>query len=260
MPVRPAFLWLLAFILFAALLIQTGRWKQATETENRLTRVETAEAATEHRKWLEQLSDAESKRRRLEKQLLWSGSDMLLPQLGTLSDGLALSLVGVEELPESRRGGYAFRPVHLSFTGDYAGFAGLLSAVERINPSVRIEELRLYRRKRGNDSLSMSLTLAPMHKPAESETRHSRLVTIKMPAVHRLSVDRSPFAGAPAQERSNNLEHAPSPRLTAVLWDDAHPVAMLDGGEGATILSIRPERVIVQDGPKRYALELWKQP
>ena len=54
----------------------------------------------ERQTWLEQVSDAEDKRRRLEKRLLWRAPEMLLPELGKISDKLSLSLVGVEELPK----------------------------------------------------------------------------------------------------------------------------------------------------------------
>lgn len=270
MTIRLPLLWFSVFILFVALLVQLARWKRTAETEKGLARVETAHIGTEHRKWLEKLSDAEDKQRRLEAQLLWNGRETLLPQLGRLSKGLALSLVGVEELPESRRGGYLFRPLHLSFSGDYAGFTTFLSVVERITPTVRIGEVRLYRRKRDRDRLSMSLTLAPMHNRTDRETRTP--VAIKMPAVHRIAVDRSPFAPSKSSGAANNAEAPPLPRLTGILWDDANPTAMLeDGGEqlsagvgeviaGATILSIRPQQVIVKRGLGRYALELWKQP
>lgn len=266
MTIRTPLLWFSVLILFAAVLVQLARWNRSAETEKGLARVKTAHIGTEHRKWLGKLSDAENRQRRLEAQLLWGGRETLLPQLGRLSQGLSLSLVGVEELQESRRGDYVFRPMHLSFSGDYAGFTTFLSVVERITPTVRIEEVRLYRRKRGSDSTSMSLTLAPMHKTVESEkekltTNHSPPVTIKMPAIRRFSVDRSPFtlttyALAPAKR----LTDAPLPRLTGILWDDANPIAILgDGGVGATILSIQPRQVTVKRGLQRYELELWKK-
>ena len=270
MTVRAPFLWLLTLILFVALLMQLARWKRTTETADRLTRTETASPAAEHRTWLDHVTGAENKQRRLEAQLLWDGRESLLPRLGELSQGLSLSLVGVEELPESRRDGYAFRPVHLSFTGDYAGYAMFLSAVERITPIVRIEEVRIYRRKR--DHLLMSLTLAPMHRPSERESRDSSPVAISMPAVHTIAIDRSPFALSSSRDAAHNPEDAPLPQLTAVLWDEANPTAILQSGgaqlpasvgeivAGATILSIRPEQVIVKRGLGRYALELWKQP
>ena len=80
-----------------------ARWRHTTDTDKGLARVATVHIGTEHQTWLEKASDAEDKRRRLEQQLLWRAPEMLLPQLGTISEGLSLSLVGIEELKESRR-------------------------------------------------------------------------------------------------------------------------------------------------------------
>ena len=191
MAIRLPLLWFSALILFVALLIQLARWKHTVETEKGLARMETADIGTEHQTWLEQVSDAEAKRRRLEGQLLWRAPEMLLPELGKISDELSLSLLGVEELPEWRDGDYGSLPLQLTFAGNYSGFPAFLSAVERIDPAVRIEEVRLYRRKRDKDTLWMGLTLAPMHKTVEGgerreesekqklTTSHSPLVTIK---------------------------------------------------------------------------------
>lgn len=287
MTIRLPLLWFSTLILFAALLVQLARWKRCAETEKGLARVETAHIGAEHRKWFGKLSDAEERQRRLEAQLLWSGRESLLPQLGALSQGLSLSLVGVEELQESRRGGYLFRPVHLSFSGDYAGFTTCLSVVERITPTVRIEEVRLYRRKREVDRTSMSLTFASMHKTVESDERRmedkkqklatnlSPLVSIKMPAIERFSVKRNPFAFdlpvPPSNSARHRLKETSLPQLTGILWDGANPTAMLDnGGEqlsarvgevvaGATVLSIQLQRVVLKRGGQQHELRLWKK-
>ncbi len=285
MAIRLPLLWFSVLILFVALVIQLARWKRAAETEKEkgLARVGTADVGTERQKWLEQVSDAEDRQRRLEAQLLWNGRETLLPQLGRLSQGLSLSLVGVEELPESHRGGYTFRPLHLSFTGDYAGFTTFLSVVERITPTVRIEEVRLYRRKREVDSTSMSLTLAPTHKTVESDERKVEsekqkltanrppLVAIKMPAIERFSVKRDPFAFAPSTPQSNGarrrLKETPLPQFAGILWDDVNPIAIFGARSvgvgkvvaGATVLSIQPRRVILKRGGQRHELELWKK-
>ena len=169
MAIRLPLLWFCALILFVALVIQLARWKRAAETEKGLARVETAHIGTEHQTWLEKISDAEAKQRRLEGQLLWRAPEGLLPELGKISDQLSLSLLGVEELPEWRHGDYGSLPLQLTFSGNYSGFRAFLSVVERIVPAVRIEEVRLYRRKRQADALWISLTLSPMHKTVESE-------------------------------------------------------------------------------------------
>ena len=282
MTIRLPLLWFSALILFVALVIQLARWNRAAEAEKGLARVATVHIGTEHQTWLEQVSDAEEKRRRLEKQLLWKAPEMLLPELGKTSDKLSLSLLGVEELPEWRRGDYGSLPLQLTFAGNYSGFPAFLSVVERVIPAVRIEEVRLYRRKRGEDALWMGLTLAPMHKTVESgerrvesekqklTTRHLPPVTIKMPAIERFSVKRDPFAFAPSAPQSNGtrrLKETPLPQLTGILWDDVNPIAIFGArpvgvGEvvaGATVLSIQPRRVILKRGGQRHELELWKK-
>lgn len=283
MAIRLPLLWFSALILFVALVIQLARWERTAETEKGLARVATVHIGTEHQTWLEQVSDAEDKRRRLEGQLLWKAPEMLLPELGKISDRLSLSLLGVEELPEWRHGDYGSLPLQLTFSGNYSGFPAFLSVVERIVPAVRIAEVRLYRRKRGEDALWMGLTLAPMHKTVESDgrrvesekqkltTHHSPLATIKMPALERFSVKRDPFAFAPPAPQSNGarrrLKETSLPQLTGILWDDVNPIAIFGGrpvGVGevvadATILSIQPRRVILMRGGQRHELELWKK-
>ena len=266
MAIRLPLLWFSVLILFVALVIQLARWKRTAETEKGLARVATVHIGTEHQTWLEKVSDAEDKRRRLEQQLLWRAPEGLLPELGKISDRLPLSLLGVEELPEWRHGDYGSLPLQLTFSGNYSGFPAFLSVVERIVPAVRIEEVRLYRRKRDKDTLWMSLTLSPMHKTVEIDgrevesekekltTRHLPPVTIKMPAIQRFSVKRDPFAFDPSAAQSNGarrrLKKTPLPQLTGILWDDVNPISIFGArsvgvGEvvaGATILSIQPRR------------------
>ena len=221
MAIRLPLLWFSVLILFVALVIQLARWKRAAETEKGLARVATVHIGTEHKTWLEKVSDAEDKRRRLEGQLLWRAPEMLLPELGKISDELSLSLLGVEELPEWRDGDYGSLPLQLTFAGNYSGFPAFLSVVERIVPAVRIAEVRLYRRKRDKGTLWMSLTLSPTHKTVESDERKVEienqkltanrppLVTIKMPTIERFSVKRDPFAFAPSAPQSNGARQPP---------------------------------------------------
>jgi hypothetical protein len=206
-----------------------------------------------------------------------------LPELGKISDQLSLSLLGVEELPEWRDGDYGSLPLQLTFAGNCSGFPAFLSVVERIDPAVRIAEVRLYRRKRDKDTLWMSLTLSPMHETVESDGRKVEsekqkltanrppLVTIKMPTIERFSVKRDPFAFAPPAPQSNGarrrLKETPLPQLTGILWDDVNSIAIFGArpvgvGEviaGATVLSIQPRRVILMRGGQRHELELWKK-
>ena len=282
MTIRLPLLWFSVLILFVALVIQLARWKRAAETEKSLAQVATVHIGTEHQTWLEKVSDAEENQRRLEGQLLWRAPEGLLPELGKISDKLSLSLVGVEELPEWRHGDYGSLPLQLTFSGNYSGFPAFLSVVERIVPAVRIEEVRLYRRKRDKDTLWMSLTLSPTHKTVESDgrkvesekqkltTHHSLLATIKMPTIERFSVKRNPFAfdlPAPPSNSARRLKETPLPQLTGILWDDVNPIAIFGArpvgvGEvvaGATILSIQPRRVILMRGGQQHELELWKK-
>ena len=233
MAIRLPLLWFSALILFVALVIQLARWKRAAETEKGLARVATVHIGTEHQTWLEQVSDAEEKQRRLEGQLLWRAPERLLPELGKISDRLSLSLLGVEELPEWRHGDYGSLPLQLTFSGNYSGFPAFLSVVERIVPAVRIEEVRLYRRKRGEDALWMGLTLAPMHKTVESDerrvesekqkltTRQLPPVTIKMPAIEVFRQARSICVCSPctAIER-----RTPPSQRDALAATDGYPV------------------------------------
>ena len=269
----------LVFILFIALIIQLAQWQNAKETERDLARVDMTHIKTAHKKRLGQVSDAEAKLRRLETQLIWNNPDQLLPALGTVSDKLSsavdwelsASLVGVEELREWRRGDYAALPLQLTVSGNYAGFLTFLSVVERITPKVRIEEVRLYQRKRQLTPLWMSLTLSPVYKidPADAV-----LESASIPSVKRIMAERNPFVfDTPAVESKAvppDAKEMPLPTLTGILWNEVNPVAILNhrdrrlsasvGEEiaGTTILSIHPQRVLVKRGTQRHELRLWQ--
>lgn len=276
-------LYFLVFMLFAALLIQLAQWKGAAETESSLVQGEDTLVQATHQKWVDRVADAEGKQRQLEKQLLWSQPEALLPELGKICDRLRLSLVGVEELREWHRGDYGALPIQLTLSGNYNGFITFLSVVERIVPTARIEEVRLYRRKMQKDTLWMSLTLSPMHKRDSGEwrvmsgeqflnsplsTSHSPL--IEMPAIRRFSVKRNPFAFDATAPHSNNAQNlvpeTPLPQLTGILWDEANPIAIFgaqtarmgDVIAGATILSIEPQQIVVIRGTQMHKLKLWK--
>lgn len=292
--VRSGVLFFAVVILFFALVIQLFRWQRAVETERDLAEVETAHIKTAYEEKLGQVSDAEAKLRALETELIWKNPDPLLPAIGTVSDKLSLaensepsaSLVGVEELREWRRGDYGALPRQLTVSGNYTGILALLSVVERINPKVRIEEVRLYQRKRQLTPLWMSLTLAPMHKRDSGEwrvmsgeqflnsprsTSHSPL--IEMPAIERYSVKRNPFAFDATAPQSSTAEipvtETPLPTLTGILWNNVNPIAILNHGgrrlsasvgeqfAGAAILSIHPQHVLVKRGRQRHELRLW---
>lgn len=262
---RPSLLWCLAFILLVTLVIQFARWKRTTAAKNDLARVATVHIRTEHQKRLKQVSDAQEKRRRLEQQFLWREPERLLPALGEISDRLSLSLVGLDELSERRHGNYGSVPLQLTFSGNHSGFSTFLSVVERIVPAVRIEEMRLYQPKRRADTLRLSLTLAPIHKVEKHHV--SSVTTIELPAIERSSVISNPFQFTARSPPRVNVPESSLPQLTGTLWSDVNPIAILDRqsarvGEviaGATILSIQPQRVVVQRGTQRYELELWKK-
>ena len=265
-------------ILFAALMIQLFRWQHAVETERDLARVETVHIRTAHDKRLGQVAEAEAELRQLETQLIWNNPEQLLPALGTVSDKLSLaedsepsaSLVGVEELREWRRGEYGALPLQLTISGNYAGFLTFLSVVERISPKVRIEEMRLYQRKRQLTPLWLSLTLSPMYKVDPADTV---LKSASIPSVKRYMVVRNPFVFDMPVVESKAVQlddkEMPLPTLTGILWNEVNPIAILNHrdrrlsasvGEkiaGSTILSIHPQRVLVKRGTQRHELRLW---
>ena len=263
-------LYFLVFILFAALAVQLVRWQRMVDTERDLAQVETAAIRTANTQWLTRVSDAEAKLRQLEKRLIWGQPAELLPKLGGIADKLSLSLVGVEELRGWRRGGYNAVPLQLTLSGNYSGFSTFLSIVERIVPTARIDEVRLYQRRQHKGKLWMSLTLSPWRGSGEQflnsplSTSHSPL--IKMPAIERFSVKSNPFGTDAPVLAAELVSKTPLPELTGILWHAAKPIAILGNesgsvGEviaGATILAIEPQRVIVTRGTQQYELKLWK--
>ena len=275
---RSGLLVFIFFLLFIVLAIQFFRWQHAVETERDLARVETTHIRTAHAKRLKQVTDAEAKLRRLETQLIWNNPEQLLPALGTVSDRLSLadnlepsaSLVGVEELREWRRGDYGALPLQLTVSGNYTGFLTFLSVVEQISPKVRIEEVRLYQRKRQLTPMWMSLTLSPMYKVNPDATV---LKTLSIPSVKPVMAVRNPFVfDAPAvesMEEQPDVKEMPLPALTGILYNDVNPIAILNHGNrrlsvsagekiaGTAILSIHPQRVLVERGAQRHELRLW---
>ena len=272
-------------VLVVALVIQLAQWKHASETQSGLAQVENTRTNITHTEWREQVSDAEERQHRLETQLLWREPESLLPAVAKLSEGLSISLVGVEGLQERSGGDYGFYPLRLTFSGDYGTFASLLDVAEQLEPAVRIEEIRLYRRKRGADALWLDMTLAAMQKTVESDERRVESekrkvatnppppVAIKIPTIEGFFVSRDPFAfvspmpqsgGAPG--RANDT---PLPKLTGILWDDESPIALFDDGNtqlsagvgevigGTTVLSIEPQEVVLKRDTQQTALNLW---
>lgn len=276
--IRSGLLVFIVFLLFIVLVIQFFRWQHAVESERHLALVETAHIRTAYQKRLGQVADAEAKLRRLETQFIWQNPEQLLPALGTVSDKLSLaensetsaSLVGVEELREWRRGDYVAVPLQLTVSGNYTGFLTFLSVVEQISPKVRIEELRLYQRKRQLTPLWMSLTLSPMYKVDSADTG---LKSPSIPSVKRAMAVRNPFVfAAPVAESKAvqpDVTEMPLPALTGILYNDVNPIAILNHGNrrlsvsageviaGTAILSIHPQRVLVERGAQRHELRLW---
>lgn len=277
--IRSGLLVLVVVILFAALMIQFFQWQHAVETEQDLARMETAHIRITHAKRLKQVTDALAELRGLETELIWNNPEQLLPALGTVSDKLSLaedsepfaSLVGVEELREWRRGEYAAIPLQLTVSGNYAGFLAFVSVVERISPKVRIEEMRLYQRKRQLTPLWMNLTLSPLYKidPADAV-----LESASIPSVKPVMAVRNPFVfAAPVAESKavqSEVKEMPLPALTGILYNDVNPIAILNHGNrrlsvsagekiaGTAILSIHPQRVFVERGAQRHELRLWQ--
>ena len=276
--VRSGLLVFIVFLLFAALVIQLFQWQHAVEMEQGLAQPQTAHIRTAHEKRLGQVADAEARLRQLETQLIWANPEQFLPALGTVADKLSLaqdlepsaSLVGVEELREWRRGDYGALPLKLTVSGNYTGFLTFLSVVERISPKVRIEEVRLYQRRRELTPLWMSLTLSPMYKV---NTEDTVLKAATVPSLKRFMVARNPFVfDAPAVESKAmqpDDKAMPLPALTGILYNEANPIVILhhndrrlsasvgEGIAGTTILSIHPQRVFVKRGTQRHELRLW---
>ena len=276
--IRSGILVFIFFLLFVLLVIQFFRWQHAVETERDLARVETAHIRAAYKKRLGQVADAEADLRRLETKLVWNNPEQLLPALGTVSDRLSLaensetsaSLVGVEELREWRRDDYAALPLQLPVSGNYAGFLALVSVVERISPNVRIVEMRLYQRKRQLTPLWMNLTLSPLYKidPADAV-----LESASIPSVKRVMAVRNPFVfDTPVVEFKAvqpDVTEMPLPALTGILWNEVNPIAILNHKDkrlsasvgkdiaGTTIVSIHPQRVLVERGAQRHELRLW---
>ena len=151
----------------------------------------------------------------------------------------------------------------MTFSGNYAGFTTLLTVVEEIEPAVRIDELRLYRRKR-QGGVWLSLTLSMM-------TKTDAGASIAMPTVDRLAVTPDPFDNMsldlklqPSREQENAL-----PQLIGILWDDNNPIAILSHDyrrhlaqvgavvAGTTIVSIELKQVIIKRSKRQYLLKLW---
>ena len=276
MMIRPPLLWVLVCMLFAALMIQLAQWKRAEDTESELVRAETTHIRATHQKWRERVDAAVERQQRLETQLLWKFPDSLLPELAKITDGVSLALVGVEALQQRRRGDYRFFGQQLTFSGDYGGFSELLSVVEGIIPTIRLDGVRVYYRKRQKESLWLSLTLSLMEKADASAG-----ALIQMPTAlpsDFAGVKRSPFhfskvlaTPAPKTDGDRNpSKESPLPQLIGILWADEHPIAILRRGsrqqsvgvgeviDGTTIISIEPQQVIVKRGLVQHHLKVWE--
>lgn len=268
--IRSSLLYGVIVILIVALAIQFTRWRHAAATEQELTGAETAKIRAAHAKWLKQVSDAEAEQCQLEARLLWLNPEGLLPALGIVSDKLSISLVGVEELRAWNRSGYGAQPLELAFTGNYSGFTTFLSVIERLVPAVRIESMRLYRRKQAKETLQLNLTLAPMISRVDSSGLDRTRASIKTPSIDWIDVKCNPFAlDLPAPESAAAPQRADAralPELTGILWHAVKPMAILNGecggvGEviaGAAILSIDRNQVVVKHNGENHVLGLWR--
>ncbi|MCZ6677975.1 MAG: hypothetical protein O7E52_12070 [Candidatus Poribacteria bacterium] len=189
--VRTPFLWGVVLVLFFGLVVQLSMWREKHETKKRLSRPEQITSILEaHRQFNREIDDANDRRQWLERAMLWGQPAQILPVLGKAANRLSVKLVGVEELSPKSSAGYQSLPLHLTFSGDYAGFSALLGVVEKIIPPIRIDGVRLYQRQRYPDTLWMSFIVAPMHREDAGERRRE----IEMPASAPLRIERDPFA------------------------------------------------------------------
>ena len=274
--IRPPLLCVLVCMLFAALMIQLAQWKRAGDTESELARTETTLLRAPHQKWRERVDAAVERRQRLETRLLYREPNQLLSKLTQVAAHGKVSLVGVEALQQRRREDYRFFGQQLTFSGDYGGFSELLSVVEKIIPTIRLDGVRVYHRKRQKGGLWLSLTLSLMEKADASAGALIEMPTALPPDF--AGVKRSPFrfstvlaTPAPKTDGDRNAsKESPLPQLIGILWADEHPIAILrrDGkarsvgvGEivaGTTIISIEPQQVIVKRGLVQHHLKVWE--
>ena len=256
--IRTPLLWVLVVMLFVGLVIQLAQWNQANETTHNLAQTQTAQIRERHQKWRDKVDALENERQRLETQLLYREPNQLLPELTKVAAHGKVSLVGVETPSETHRQGYRSVPINMTFSGSYAGFTALLAVVEGIQPTPRIDAMRIYRRKR-QEGIWLSLTLSMM-------TRADAGVWLQTPAIEKVTRTRNPFdtlnvdvPPQPSRDKQTAL-----PQLIGILWDENNPLVILkhDGNRHTvpvgtviaetTVVDIKPNSVTFQRNKKRY--------
>lgn len=262
----------MTFILFVALMIQLAQWKNARAIESGLVPNTTALLITkaEYQNWRKRLTEIQENRQRLETQLLFGDSDTLLPVLSKVTESVDVRLVGVEAQTPRRRNRYQFFPLSITVNANYSGVAEFLAVVERITPTVRIDELNLKPNTAGD--LSMRLTLTPVIKTDQTGT------TLHLPDIERFAIQRNPFfKGTRPGQKTGPITPAPQPNtprplpiLTSILFDDTQPLAILSrdgiphtvgvGDEiyGVRITQIHAHQVTVKRSTTPFTLSLWK--
>ena len=263
-------------------MIQLAHWKNARAIESGLVPSTTVLLITkaEYQNWRKRLTEIQENRQRLETQLLFGDSDTLLPELSKVAESVDVRLVGVEAQTPRRRNRYQFFPLSITVNANYGGVAEFLAVVERITPTVRIDELHVKPGKRhrvtapparGGD-LSMRLTLTPVIKTDQTGT------ALHLPDIERFAIQRNPFfKGTRPGQQTGPITPAPQPNtphplpiLTTILFDETQPLAILSrdgiphtvgvGDEiyGVRITQIHPHQVTVKRSTTPFTLSLWK--
>lgn len=267
-------IWLLAFILLIAAVIQLAQWKNTrrANAKNNPTNVERHQ--TEYQQWHKRVKAAQAKRQQLETQLLWDTPDPLLPALSKAAEALEVKLIGVETQPQRHRNNYQFHPVSITVSGDYNRCSELLAVVEQISPTIRIDQVWLRMKKRTKDNqLLMTLTLTPISK---TNTRTS--TEIHTHPIERFTITRNPFLveNLPETQPVGDTDRYPPVRntnislqLTTILFDESKPLAILNSNgtlhtvevgdeiNDVSITQIHPHHVTVKRGSIQHTLSLW---
>lgn len=272
-------LWVLVLVLLTGAIIQLAQWRDIRKAQGDPTTDQVTYQHHDHQtnQWSKRVTNQQANRARLETKLLWRAPDALLPVLskGALESGVRIT--GVAPQPTRHRKNYQFHPIELTFLGDTNGIASLLSVVESLSPTVRIDALRIKPVRSSptiaSQTLSLRLTLAPLVKV------NGRGQPLTMPRTKRLTLNRNPFeTGGPRNATPAHSEHrtAPQPRrgtepaiLTAILYDATRPVAILFingihltatvGAEidGGTITHIYPHSITIKRGTTTETRSLW---
>lgn len=263
--IRTPILWAVVLLLVVALAIQLSQWNQAKQTEQRLQQTEITAIEHRYQKWQATVDAAKQRQAQLEAKLIYQEPQKLLPELTKMAQPLNVSLKAVQTPQKTHRLGYRAVPINMTFDGEYGGFAAFIEGVETLQPTPRIDYIRIYLRKRHED-LWLTLTLSMMTKQNQGQkiqTKKIEIVTIPQKPFHRFY--------AQGGETPRQDKETPLPQLIAVLWDKNKPVAILNHNgyiktvtveavvDEVTVVNIKPQQVTVKRDGKNYHLPVWNR-